>query len=389
MANRIFTLLLCGFWLLLLPSLQAQDSTLGVSKTKPESGPFVAVGEQFLIPYKLRLPGTQVDIEMIPVPGGVFEMGGTKEDQSPKVKVEISPMWVAKTETSWREYAVFMNMNDIFTKLASKGKRIPTSTTEVDAITAPTPLYEPTYTYEFGQDPALPAVTMTQYAAKQYTKWLSKLTGQQYRLPTETEWEYACRAGASTAYCFGDDEASLAEYAWYAENSDEHPQHVGTKKPNAFGLHDMHGNVMEWTVSAYSEDGYAEISKKPQPLAFLEANIWPEKVEGRAIRGGGFQDFAPECSSSARFASGTDEDWKSQDPNIPLSPWWYTDDPTRAIGFRIFRSFEPLTDQQLSKFWEIDNEFIRDDVKERLRVGRGIKGVVDKQLGAELNSEKK
>lgn len=381
----VFSLFACS-----IASAQQQNlAELGLSKTKPAEGPSVEVDGQFMVPYKLTIPGTLATVEMIPVPGGVLEMGSTtKEDEGPKVKVEVGPMWVAKTETTWREYTIYMNMYDAFSKLAAKNKRIVSDANEVDAVTAPTALYEPTFTYEFGQDPDLPAVTMTQYAAKQYTKWLSKLSGHQYRLPAEAEWEWACRAGSKSAYHFGDDAGQLGDYAWFADNAEEKPHKVAEKKPNAFGLFDMHGNVMEWTVGGYSEDGYTELAAKKQPVGFVDSIIWPKKVEGRTLRGGSWQDYAPECRSSARLGSGDEDDWKGEDPNVPLSPWWYTNDPTRGVGFRIFRSYKPLANDVISKFWEIDHEFIRDDVADRLRTGRGVRSAVDPTLPADIQTIK-
>ena len=382
----------CGFGLAVVLfagfCLDARAEVLGISSTKPSEGPVVEVEGGFMVPYSLTVPGSEVVIEMVPVPGGKFLMGsaedseGHKEDESPQIEVEVGPMWVGKYETTWKQYQLYMSMYQLFKSLESKGLRVVKGDNVVDAVTAPTELYDSSFTYEYGRDPKLPAVTMTQYAAKQYTKWLSKLTGDQYRLPTEAEWEYACRAGSQSAYTFGDDTGELGDYAWYIENSDEHPHEVGLKKPNAFGLFDMHGNVMEWAIDGYTEDGYAEVADK-SPMAFMDSVRWPVSFDQRTVRGGSWQDEAEQLRSAARLGS-EDEDWKAEDPNVPLSPWWYTDDPARGVGFRLFRSFKPLDSEVIGKFWEIDNEDIEFDVEMRISGGRGAQSVIDPSLAEDI-----
>ena len=378
------------------PISRAQDSPSkqpGISPTKPESGPSVQVKEGFMVPYTLQIPGSDVSLEMIPIPGGVVTMGspdseeGHQPDEGPQVKVSIGPMWVAKCETTWKEYKLYMSMYRLFKSLANSGLRKATPTNAADAVTAPTELYDRTFTFEFGEEDNQPATTMTQYSAKQYTKWLSKLTGQQYRLPTEAEWEYACRAGSEGPYSFGSDASQLDEYAWHAGNSDAVPHEVGKKQPNKFGLHDMHGNVMEWTVNGYSPEGYKYAVENKQPMSILESVFWPDSAENRVVRGGSFQDEAPLLRSAAKVAS-KDEDWKSEDPNVPLSPWWFTSDPARGVGFRVFRPYEAIDAENMKKFWETDHEYIEMDVHTRLDEGRGVSTVVDQDLAKDIEKSR-
>ncbi len=372
-------------------TVQAEVSaTPGLSATKPSQGPSVQVAEGYMVPYTLTIPGSEVQIEMIPIPGGVVTMGSPsdaaehQEDEGPQVQVSVGPMWVAKHETSWAEYQLFMSMYKLLKNLQSQGLRKIADDNKIDAITAPTELYDSSFTYEYGQESKLPAVTMTQYAAKQYTKWLSKLTGQQLRLPIEAEWEYACRAGSQTAYSFGDEPEQLGDYAWFIDNSDEMPHPVGLKQPNAFGLHDMHGNVMEWCIDGYTEDGYTARAELTQPLSATDAIFWAETFDNRTVRGGSWQDEAEQLRSAARLAS-ADEDWKEADPNFPRSPWWYTDDPARGVGFRIFRSYQPLDGELIVKFWEVDNEDIEMDVEMRLTEGRGVIAPIDPNLAEDIS----
>jgi formylglycine-generating enzyme required for sulfatase activity len=245
-------------------------------------------------------------------------------------------------------------------------------------VTAPTELYDPSFTFEYGEEDDQPAVTMTLYAAKQYTKWLSRVTGAQYRLPTEAEWEYACRGRTQSAYSFGDDAEAIDEYAWYFDNAFDGPPPGGQKKPNPFGLYDMHGDVAELVVDRYTENGYAALPQD-RVLTVAEAVQWPESAFPTVARGGTWEFDPPELRSAARLAT-NEEEWKSSDPNYPKSPWWFTDDPARGVGFRLFRSYRPLPDEEIKKFWEMGTEDIEIDVETRLAGGRGVLGLVDEDL---------
>jgi hypothetical protein len=233
------------------------------------------------------------------------------------------------------------------------------------------------HTYMAGDQPDQPAVTMTHYAARQYTKWLSGITGQQYRLPSEAEWEYAARAGTETAYSFGDDPAEIEKFAWLMENSDYETHPVGTKEPNPWGLYDMHGNVAEWTLDEYAADHYEKLGAGPVNAS--EAVNWPQQLYPRVIRGGSWLDEAPMARSAARHKSEEDE-WKLSDPNLPLSPWWYTEEPAMGVGMRLVRPLADLSEEDKQRAWEMDVDELRTDVKARLREGRGALGTADEKL---------
>jgi formylglycine-generating enzyme required for sulfatase activity len=118
--------------------------------------------------------------------------------------------------------------------------------------------------------------------------------GEGYRLPTEAEWEYACRAGSTTRYSFGDNAARLGEYGWFDRNSGSQTQPVGQKGPNAFGLHDMHGNVWEWCWDPYDEN-YNGQSPGADPPG-------PSQAAFRVIRGGSWINNAPHVRSAFRHS---------------------------------------------------------------------------------------
>jgi formylglycine-generating enzyme required for sulfatase activity len=189
-----------------------------------------------------------------------------------------------------------------------------------------------------------PAIAMTHHAANKFCHWLSAKTGHFYRLPTEAEWEYACRAGTTTAYSFGNDPAKLLEYGWFFDNSDSKYQKVGRKKPNPWGLYDMHGNVMEWVLDQYAEDTYAKVAAQGE---VTEPWIRATQPYPHAARGGSWDDDSDQCRSGARRAS--ERGWKATDPQLPKSIWYLTD--ARVIGFRVVRPLAVPSAEDMKKYW--------------------------------------
>ncbi len=362
----------------------AADSK-GIAAQRPKEGRFVKVGDQFMVPYTERIPGTDITFEMIPVPGGKYLMGSPSgepnrnADEGPVVFVEVNPMWVAKCEVTQAEYDQYVDMYDVMREYErTHGAQV--TLEHVDAMTTPTPLYEPLFIYEFGRGPKLPAISMTQFAAQQYTKWLSAMVGAQYRLPTEAEWEYACRAGSAKAFSWGEDVSKSDLYAWSFDSEIDHEGYstVGSKKPNAFGLHDMLGNVGEWTVNAYTKS-YDWLGDREQPVNAIDVVKWPVRATSCVVRGGQWEDDAKDVRCAVRLESDDDE-WKMEDPDFPRSPWWFTSDPARGVGFRLFRSYKPLDDELIKKFWNHTSEKVKQDVQMKLDSGHSQIGLANENL---------
>jgi len=139
----------------------------------------------------------------------------------------------------------------------------------------------------------LPVVQVSWDDAVEFCRKLSEKEGRTFRLPTEAEWEYACRAGTQTKWSFGDSESALGEYAWYDGNSDNKTHPVGEKKPNAWGLHDMHGNVFEWCSDW----------KREYTSASMSDPTGTEAGSYRVARGGGWIYGARFCRSAYRFGN--------------------------------------------------------------------------------------
>lgn len=379
-----------AIFLCLLPAVvAAQGEMQGISKTKPTMGRYVETPHGYMIPYEATIPGTTITYRMQPIPGGKVKVGspdaeaGRQDDEGPRFEVTIEPFWMAEHEVSWAQYKYYMSMHDQLKKLYETKIRPNADPKSELVVTAPSNLYDPTFTFKQGSDPQQPAVTMSQFAAKQYTKWLSGISGQFLRLPSEAEWEFACRAGATTAFHFGDDPKQLGDYAWFYDNSGETTHKIGEKKPNPWGLYDMHGNVGEWVLDEYVADGYKAHAGKT--LSVPAAIAWPTKLYPRIVKGGGWDDDAVNCRTAFRQQS-DDDDWRGEDPNFPQSPWWFTSLPALSVGFRPIRPLQvPPTAVERNKFWDADIQQIRDDVNQRVdKEGRGARGIADAALPADI-----
>jgi formylglycine-generating enzyme required for sulfatase activity len=271
----------------------------------------------------------KVKFEMVAIPGGTYLMGspekeaGRKAEEGPRHPVTVRPFWMGKLEVTWDEYDLYWRK-----KSGEKPPKIGKDK-DVDAITQPTPPYADE-TFGHGRE-GNPVLCIAHHAAMEYCRWLSQKTGKLYRLPTEAEWEWACRAGTTTAYSFGDDPGKLEDHAWFEKNSEEVAKKVGAKKPNPWGLYDMHGNVSEWCIDHFKKDSYGTFAKDKPTLCPV---ILPsDKRYSYVTRGGSWADPPQLLRSAAR--RGSEKDWLKRDPQRPQSIWWMTD--ADFVGFRVVR----------------------------------------------------
>jgi formylglycine-generating enzyme required for sulfatase activity len=273
---------------------------------------------------------------MVKIPGGSFTMGDPKSksaDEKPAKEVNVSSFAMSVYEIT---HDIFMVFRDPEIDLDEAGNP------RIDGVSRPSAPYEdPVFGMgRFG----FPAAGMTQFSALQFCKWLSEKTGEFYRLPTEAEWEYACRAGSDERYFFGKKKKELAKYAWYEKNSEGSFHKVGQLAPNPWGLYDILGNVQEWTLDHYFADTYAKME-----VGAKDPWVKPQALHPRAVRGGSFRSDATSLRSSERIESTLA--WKKRDPQIPKSFWWNTDSP--FVGFRIVRPDHQPTAEEQNEFWSI------------------------------------
>ncbi|MBI83195.1 MAG: hypothetical protein CMJ81_08370 [Planctomycetaceae bacterium] len=202
-------------------------------------------------------------IVLIPVPAGEFQMGspasetGHQEDETRHLVQITKPFYLSAHEVTQQQYESVMGHNPTYSKDADK-----------------------------------PVENVIWNDALDFCGKLSEQEGQEYRLPTEAEWEYACRAGTITAYSFGDDASRLGQYAWHSGNSDYTTHTGGEKLPNHWGLYDMHGNVWEWCQDRYAPYGSQQESMDP---------AGPEEGSFRVLRGGSFSYLPRNLRSADRF----------------------------------------------------------------------------------------
>ena len=284
--------------------------------------------------YEQPVSGSALKIKMIPIPAGNFVFGNnnaSSTDEKPAHKINLSAFWMGAYEITHDQYDIFFK--DELTSVNA----------DVDAVTRPTAQYID-LSWDMGRDGGYPANSMSQFNALMFCRWLYKKSGVFYRLPTEAEWEYACHAGNQNEYYFGNNKSELSNYAWFADNSNSKYQKVGQKKPNAWGLYDMLGNVCEWTLDHYSSEYYSTLKDEvTNPTAEILKTKYPH-----TLKGGSYSDKAEDLYVTNRWSS--DPSWNKRDPQIPKSKWWLTD--AANVGFRIVRPLTAPTKEEAEAFYK-------------------------------------
>jgi len=297
--------------------------------------------------FKEMIPGTATDFNMIAIPAGTLLVGSPetesyrREDEGPQRKVVVDPFWMGESEVTWNEYEIFLKEAGVQGRSEDQYHFVNHSGS-IDAVTGPTPAYgNPDQGWGKGKRPA---ITMTHFAAQKYCEWLSVKTDKTYRLPTEAEWEYACRAGTHSAYFFASEPEQLSEsrfwnrifgmdttvinrYVKYSLNSQGKTHLPHSVAANPFGLVHMLGNVREFCSDLYQSDIYAFYTDD-----IIDNPTGPVSGSQYVVRGGSFKTAAENLRSATRDFTREDR-WLLTDPQNPKSLWWYSD--CNDVGFRV------------------------------------------------------
>ena len=278
-------------------------------------------------PVDIPIPGSTLTMRMSAVKGGAFRMG----EKTRAKTVRVSDFWMGAFEVTHDQFAVFFQDDGL-----SQGSK-------VDAVTRPTTQYID-LSWGMGKEGGYPVNSMSQDAALMFCRWLHTKTGVFYRLPTEAEWEFACRAGSPSATPAGVDPKAIDAHAWHAGNSKGRYQKVGQKKPNAWGLYDMLGNLAEWTLDGYVPDPLTALADSAVDPVVLPKSRYP-----RTVRGGSYLDARERMKATQRV--GSDLSWNKRDPQVPKSRWWLTDG--MFVGFRVVRPRLQPTPEEAEKFYTL------------------------------------
>jgi formylglycine-generating enzyme required for sulfatase activity len=250
------------------PEQTAPQPTGGDSQPRRQWAPFAV----FTDTTKAGTKGP----EMIYIPAGKFRMGdiqgGGEDDEKPVHDVELSAYAIGRTEVTNAQYVEFLN------QVGGRGtEKEPWFETKDEDSSSRIVQERLGFKVEDGFEHH-PVNNVSWYGSVAYAEWLSRDTGEEYRLPSEAEWERAARAGMNTRWAFRNDEEHLDQYAWYDKNSGRELQVVAKRKPNGWGLYDLYGNLWEWTADWYGSDYYA-VSPSDNPKG-------PLKGSSRVVRGG-------------------------------------------------------------------------------------------------------
>lgn len=284
--------------------------------------------------------GSKLTFDMVLVPAGTVNMGSPAgeadraDNEGPQHQVQVGQFYLCSTETTLELFLAYYQETGTAKKEFAEDQVAQKTEAEnaagVNAITGPTPVYGD---MTMGYSKKHPAIGATWHNATTFCKWLAQKTGKKYRLPTEAEWEYAARAGTTNAFGVCDSAAGLKDYAWYKDDANSELHAVATKKPNAWGLYDMQGNVREWVQDFYSPTAYDEAVKNKETTN----PTGPKDGKVHVARGGCWDSPAGELRCAAR---GFEEDWwRMNDPQIPKSRWWLPQ--IDQVGFRVACTVEP------------------------------------------------